>query len=164
MRTQTMSTPRRSRALDEPLTGPGYHRHRTTFRIVNIAMTRGVVCSASDDGAQTHAHEIKEPAQRRAAAPAEERSEKSEGDTQALTGRYRPHVPVAGDLGCIERRDDGRQLIAKMADKIVDGLVGQGFDDRESYDVFDDLVRKYSDGLFPFRPKRHLGDAQGPAT
>ena len=60
--------------------------------------------------------------------------------------------------------DAGRLLIRKMADKIVDGLERQGFDDGESYDVFDGLVRKYSDGLFPFRPKRHLSKNQGPST
>ncbi|CZT38065.1 hypothetical protein [Rhizobium sp. 9140] len=53
--------------------------------------------------------------------------------------------------------DAGRALISKMADSIVKGLEHQKFNDRESYDVFDSLVRKYSDGLYPFRPKRHLG-------
>ncbi len=56
--------------------------------------------------------------------------------------------------------DEGRALIGKMADSIVKGLERQGFDDRESYDVFDELVRKYGDGLYPFRPKRHLGKAK----
>jgi|GEM_PF-927736 len=50
----------------------------------------------------------------------------------------------------------GKTLISKMADKIVAGLEQQGFDDQESYDVFDQLVRKYSDGLYPFRPKLHF--------
>lgn len=53
--------------------------------------------------------------------------------------------------------DKGRALIGKMADRIVKGLERQGFDDRESYEVFDELARKYGDGLYPFRPKRHLG-------
>jgi hypothetical protein len=57
--------------------------------------------------------------------------------------------------------EQGKVLIAKMADKIVTGLERQGFDDYESYDVFDGLVRKYSDGLYPFRPKRHLGAGPG---
>lgn len=60
--------------------------------------------------------------------------------------------------------DDGRLLIKKMADKIVGGLERQGFDDQESYDVFDDLVRKYSDGLFPFRLKRHLDKQHEPSS
>lgn len=55
--------------------------------------------------------------------------------------------------------DEGRALIDKMADMIVKGLERQGFDDRESYDVFDALVRKYGDGLYPFRPKHHLDKA-----
>lgn len=39
--------------------------------------------------------------------------------------------------------EKGKALISKMADKIVAGLEQQGFDDQESYDVFDELVRKY---------------------
>lgn len=49
----------------------------------------------------------------------------------------------------------GRNLIRKMADLIVSGLEDQGFDDQESYEVFDELVRRYH-RIFPFRPKRHL--------
>jgi hypothetical protein len=58
----------------------------------------------------------------------------------------------------------GKELIGKMADKIVAGLEQQGFADQESYAVFDQLVRKYSDGLYPFRPKRHLGFQTGDPT
>lgn len=57
--------------------------------------------------------------------------------------------------------EEGKTLISKMADKIVAGLEQQGFDDQESYDVLDELVRKYADGLYPFRPKRHLGAGPG---
>lgn len=60
--------------------------------------------------------------------------------------------------------DEGRMLIRKMADKIVGGLERQGFDDEECYDVFDELVRKYSDGMFPFRPKRHLLGQREPSS
>ncbi|MBV1782223.1 MAG: hypothetical protein KMY49_04110 [Hoeflea sp.] len=35
----------------------------------------------------------------------------------------------------------------------------QGFDIRESEDVFEELAARYADGLFPFRPKRHLKPA-----
>jgi hypothetical protein len=34
-----------------------------------------------------------------------------------------------------------------MADKIATHLEQQGFEDQESYDVFDQLLRKYADGL-----------------
>ncbi|CAN7666871.1 hypothetical protein LJR030_002875 [Rhizobium sp. LjRoot30] len=51
----------------------------------------------------------------------------------------------------------GPPFLKEIADDIVDGLTRLGFDDQQSYDVFDELVRKYADGLFPFRPKRHLG-------
>jgi len=52
--------------------------------------------------------------------------------------------------------EDGRTLINKLADRVVDGLESQGFDAQEGYDVYDQLVRKYSNGVFPFRIKRHL--------
>ncbi|UIK09001.1 hypothetical protein LZK81_28805 (plasmid) [Neorhizobium galegae] len=50
----------------------------------------------------------------------------------------------------------GPSFLEEVARDIVIGLEAQGFDERESYDVIDGLIRKYADGLFPFRPKRHL--------
>ena len=50
----------------------------------------------------------------------------------------------------------GPAFLEEISRDIVTGLEAQGFDDRESYDVIDGLIRKYADGLFPFRPKRHL--------
>lgn len=68
-------------------------------------------------------------------------------------------------VGVLKRRSDARAVLDKMREEIVDALTQQGFNESESLDVFDDLVRKYSDGLFPFRPKRHLGDkADEPAS
>ncbi|MBB6181234.1 hypothetical protein [Pseudorhizobium flavum] len=61
---------------------------------------------------------------------------------------------VISDAHC--NGENGRTLISKLADKIVDGLERQGFDAQEGYDVYDQLVRKYSNGVFPFRIKRHL--------
>jgi hypothetical protein len=52
-----------------------------------------------------------------------------------------------------------RQALDRLRDEIVDGLELQGFDVRESEDVFEELAGRYADGLFPFRPKRHLKPA-----
>jgi hypothetical protein len=49
-----------------------------------------------------------------------------------------------------------RDMLDKLRDQIVGGLEVQGFDVRESEDVFDGLARRYANGLFPFRPKRHF--------
>lgn len=49
-----------------------------------------------------------------------------------------------------------QDMLDKLRDQIVDGLEVQGFDVRESEDTFDGLVKRYANGLFPFRPKRHL--------
>ena len=49
-----------------------------------------------------------------------------------------------------------RQALDRLRDEIVDGLELQGFDVRESEEVFEELAERYGDGLFPFRPKRHL--------
>lgn len=50
----------------------------------------------------------------------------------------------------------GPAFLEEISRDIVIGLEAQGFNDRQSYDVIDGLIRKYADGLFPFRPKRHL--------
>jgi len=53
-------------------------------------------------------------------------------------------------------RADARIALDKLSESIIWELERQGFDVRESEDVFEDLAGRYSDGLFPFRPKRHL--------
>lgn len=52
-----------------------------------------------------------------------------------------------------------RKALDGLRDKIIDGLELQGFDVRESEDVFDDLAKRYANGVFPFRRKRHLEPA-----
>lgn len=52
-----------------------------------------------------------------------------------------------------------RKALDGLRDKIIDGLELQGFDARESEDVFDDLAKRYRNGVFPFRRKRHLEQA-----
>lgn len=64
-------------------------------------------------------------------------------------------------VGVQGKRPDARAVLDKMCDEIVDGLEQQGFDARESEDMFDALVRKYADGLYPFRPKGHLDADDG---
>lgn len=51
---------------------------------------------------------------------------------------------------------DADRALGKVRDSLVDDLERQGFDVRESEDVFHELADRYSDGLYPFRPKRHL--------
>lgn len=55
-----------------------------------------------------------------------------------------------------QRRKDARLALDKLSEAIVIDLERQGFDVRESEDVFEGLADRYSDGLFPFRPKWHL--------
>lgn len=52
-----------------------------------------------------------------------------------------------------------REALDRLRDEIVDGLELQGFDVQESESVFEELAERYADGLFPFRPKRHLKPA-----
>lgn len=49
-----------------------------------------------------------------------------------------------------------RKALDRLRNKIVEGLEYQGFSVFESEDVFEELAKSYSDGLFPFRPKFHL--------
>jgi len=51
---------------------------------------------------------------------------------------------------------DPYRAVGKVRDALVEQLERQGFDVRESEEVFHELADRYSDGLFPFRPKRHL--------
>lgn len=48
------------------------------------------------------------------------------------------------------------RALGKVRDSLVDDLERLGFSVRESEDVFHELADRYADGLFPFRPKRHL--------
>lgn len=59
-------------------------------------------------------------------------------------------------VGLQENRSDARAVLDRMRNEVVEGLERQGFDVRQSEDVFEALVDKYADGLFPFRPKWHL--------
>lgn len=49
-----------------------------------------------------------------------------------------------------------QQELDNLCNMIVGGLVRQGFDERQSEDVFDALAKKYASSLPPFRIKRHL--------
>lgn len=49
-----------------------------------------------------------------------------------------------------------RPMLDELCNKVVSGLIEQGFDERQSEGVFDALVIKYAKGLNPFRPKKHL--------
>ncbi|WLR96208.1 hypothetical protein [Shinella sumterensis] len=67
-------------------------------------------------------------------------------------------------VGLQGNRSDARAVLDRMRDEVVGGLERQGFDVRQSEDVFEALVEKYSDRLFPFRPKWHLGSKGGPSS
>jgi len=54
-----------------------------------------------------------------------------------------------------------RQALDRLCEEIVGGLELQGFSVRESEEVFENLVDRYADGLFPFRPKHHLAKDSG---
>lgn len=44
----------------------------------------------------------------------------------------------------------------RVEDEIVARLVAQGFDERKSYEVFDDIVERYTKRRWGFRRKIHL--------
>ena len=61
-------------------------------------------------------------------------------------------------ITCIQNNKsaDKHSDLNKLCNKIVGGLVQQGFCEQESEDIFDTLMRKYASGLSPFRRKDHL--------
>jgi hypothetical protein len=48
------------------------------------------------------------------------------------------------------------RMLEQVQDEIVTLLVAQGFDERKAYDVFDDLVERYTKKRWGFRRKIHL--------
>jgi hypothetical protein len=54
-------------------------------------------------------------------------------------------------------REGSRAKVDYLGDILVRQLVGQGFDERASYEVFDDIADRYEAGGNPFRRKVHLG-------
>lgn len=59
--------------------------------------------------------------------------------------------------------EKGQQVeLEKFQSNIASMLADQGFDERESDAVFDELVAKYRTGGLPFRRKIHLIYADGP--
>ena len=49
-----------------------------------------------------------------------------------------------------------QQELDNLCNMIVSGLVKQGFDERQSEEIFDTLAKKYASSLPPFRVKRHF--------
>jgi GAF domain-containing protein len=52
-----------------------------------------------------------------------------------------------------QRERDPRRKLDLLRDTMTDVLEEQGFDLKEAEDVFEDLAKRYSNGLNPFRPK-----------
>ncbi|MCM2477769.1 hypothetical protein HGO38_30445 [Rhizobium sp. CG5] len=51
---------------------------------------------------------------------------------------------------------DPDRALGKVRDSLTNDLERQGFAVRECEEVFHEIADRYSDGLYPFRPKRHL--------
>lgn len=52
-----------------------------------------------------------------------------------------------------QRERDSRRKLDLLRDTMTDVLEEQGFDLKEAEDVFEDLAKRYSNGLSPFHPK-----------
>ncbi|QRI63632.1 hypothetical protein JQ506_23020 [Shinella sp. PSBB067] len=48
------------------------------------------------------------------------------------------------------------ETLFRVEDEIVARLVGQGFDEGKAYEVFDDLIERYTKRCWEFRRKVHL--------
>ena len=48
------------------------------------------------------------------------------------------------------------ETLFRVEDEIVARLVGQGFDEGKAYEVFDDLIERYTKRRWEFRRKVHL--------
>lgn len=54
------------------------------------------------------------------------------------------------------KQKEPHRALGKLRDSIVEQLERQQFNVRQCEEVFHEIADRYSDGLFPFRPKRHL--------
>ena len=57
---------------------------------------------------------------------------------------------------------DAKEVLEDFQDRVVTMLVEQGFNERESDMVFEELVAKYRTGDWPFRRKVHLLHPEDP--
>ncbi len=57
---------------------------------------------------------------------------------------------------------DAKEVLEDFQDRVVRMLVEQGFDERESDILFEELVAKYRTGDWPFRRKAHLLHPEDP--
>lgn len=48
------------------------------------------------------------------------------------------------------------ETLFRVEDEVVARLVGQGFDEGKAYEVFDDLIERYTKRRWEFRRKVHL--------
>lgn len=55
-----------------------------------------------------------------------------------------------------QAQEDPYRALGKVRDSLTNDLERQGFAVRECEEVFHEIADRYSDGLYPFRPKRHL--------
>ena len=62
------------------------------------------------------------------------------------------------------RYENPRWALDALRDQIVDVLLVQHFDLRESEEMFEDLVVRYAKDILPFRIKRHLGRSPNSAS
>lgn len=56
-----------------------------------------------------------------------------------------------------QRDQNPRRKLDQLRDKMTDVLEEQRFDLKEAEDFFEELAKKYSHGLNPFRPKFYMG-------
>lgn len=57
-----------------------------------------------------------------------------------------------------------KDVLDEFHDRVVKLLKNQGFDEKASNEVLDELIRKYSTGKWPFRRKVHLLFPNGPES
>lgn len=73
------------------------------------------------------------------------------------------HVALFWVISNMAQKAD-KDVLDEFHDRVVKLLKDQGFDEKASNEVLDDLIRKYRTGKWPFRRKVHLLFPNGPES
>lgn len=95
----------------------------------------------------------------------ERNAEQAERQQQVREDAKKCRRPSRDDLARIllwqiiraaQKQKNPHRALGKVRDSLINDLERQGFNVIESENVFHDIADRYSDGLYPFRPKWHL--------
>lgn len=93
----------------------------------------------------------KNAAQRKRQKQLREQAKQDRKPSRDDIARVLLHWTITGSAG-----KGQMETLLRVEDSVVGILVDQGFDERKAYEVFDDLIERYTKRRWDFRRKVHL--------